>query len=72
MQALFFALFAAGIVAADQVTKYLTVTNIAISPRCIPEILKNIGKNMKKPKKTLAKWAYFLYNNSARKFSVVF
>ena len=26
---------------------------------------------MKKPKKTLAKWAYFIYNNSARKFSVV-
>ena len=30
MQALFFALFAAGIVAADQVTKYLTVANIPL------------------------------------------
>ena len=39
------ALFAAGIVAADQVTKYLTVTNIAISPLCIPDILENIGSN---------------------------
>ena len=32
---------------------------------------KNIGKIQKKSKKTLAKRAYFLYNNSARKFSVV-
>ena len=30
MQTLLFALFAAGIVAADQFTKYLTVTNIAL------------------------------------------
>ena len=29
MQFLFMALFAAGIVAADQITKYLTVANIA-------------------------------------------
>ena len=33
---------------------------------------KKIGKNMKKLQKTLAKRVYFLYNNSARKFSVVF
>ncbi|MBQ7801692.1 MAG: signal peptidase II [Oscillospiraceae bacterium] len=30
MQFLFFSLFAAGIVAADQITKYLTVANIAL------------------------------------------
>ena len=30
MQVLFFALFAAGIVAADQITKYLTVANIPL------------------------------------------
>ena len=29
------------------------------------------GSYVKKAKKMLAKWAYFLYNNSARKFSVV-
>ena len=33
MQALFFALFAAGIVAADQITKYLTVAKIALHDR---------------------------------------
>ena len=30
MQMLFFALFAAGIVAVDQITKFLTVANIAL------------------------------------------
>ena len=30
MQILYYALFAAGIVAADQITKYLTVANIAL------------------------------------------
>ena len=33
MQILFYALFAAGIVAADQFTKYLTVANIALGQR---------------------------------------
>ena len=33
MQLLFYALFAAGIVAADQLTKYLTVANIALGQR---------------------------------------
>ena len=33
MQLIFYALFAAGIVAADQVTKYLTVANIALGAR---------------------------------------
>ena len=33
MQFAFFALFAAGIVAADQVTKYLTVANLALGER---------------------------------------
>ena len=33
MQALFFALFAAGIVAADQITKYLTVAKITLHDR---------------------------------------
>ena len=33
MQLLFYALFAAGIVAADQFTKYLTVANIALGER---------------------------------------
>jgi hypothetical protein len=37
-----------------------------------PVFPKNIGKIMKNKKKTLANWAHFLYNNSARKFSVVF
>ena len=33
MQLLFYALFAAGIIAADQFTKYLTVANIALGER---------------------------------------
>ena len=33
MQLLFYALFAAGIIAADQFTKYLTVANIALGQR---------------------------------------
>ena len=42
MQFAFFALFAAGIVAADQFTKYLTVANIALSEHVpfIPGLLR--------------------------------
>ena len=42
MQFAFFALFAAGIVAADQFTKYLTVANIALGERIpfIPGLLR--------------------------------
>ena len=40
MQALFFALFAAGIVAADQITKYLTVAKIPLHNHI--EVLPNV------------------------------
>ena len=42
MQVIFFALFAAGIVAADQFTKYLTVANIALGERLpfIPGLIR--------------------------------